>query len=164
MHRDIRLATKAILLASISWSSLGSAQQEATCDNIEFSAEIKERFPNAQAACVGIVERNGKQYAHFQARIVDVRGGQVEAQFRAPDGTYSRTIAFNPPADARVRIEGRSYRYSELSKDQELDVYLPPDRWEVALPQGEAGDFATAKDVKTVPLTEPAHAGDAKAQ
>ncbi|HEU4618943.1 MAG TPA: hypothetical protein VFV10_12955 [Gammaproteobacteria bacterium] len=160
MHRRICFATTAIFLVSISWSQIGSAQKP-TCDNITFSKEISDRFPNARDACVDIVERDGRPYAHFQARIENVRGGRVEAQFRAPDGTYSDTIAFNPPADARVRIQGRSYRYSELSQGQELDVYLPPDRWAVAVPEDPSGDFATARKVDTVPLAEPTQAADA---
>jgi hypothetical protein len=148
------IAATAVLLG-LSWSQWSFAQER--CGDIAFSADINNRFPNARNACVGIVERGGKPYAHFQARIVAVRGNTVEAQFKAPDGTYSKTIAFTPPSDARVKIQGRSYRYGELTRGQELDVYLPPDRWEIEVARDADPnvDFLTAQQVEPVPLTEP---------
>jgi len=151
------VGASAVLLAVL-WSQSASAQ--GGCGDIDFSDEIDRRFPNAQEACIEIVEVDGREFAHFQARLVDVRGDTVEAQFRAPDGTYSDTIAFTPPSDARVRIEGRSYRYSQLSPGQELDVYLPPDRWAIAVHDDPLADFTTAQSVTTVPIEEPAPADE----
>jgi hypothetical protein len=152
MFKRSSIAGAATLLA-LAWSQSSFAQVD--CSDIDFSSEIEQRFPRAQEACIDIVEQNGRQYAHFQAEIVDVRGNEVRAKFRAPDGTYSDTITFTPPAEARVRIDNRSYRYSQLSQGQELDVYLPPDRWEIAVHDDPVSDFATAQTVTTVPLSEP---------
>ena len=49
------------------------------------------------------------------------------------------------PADARVEIGGRQYRYRDLMPKQELNVYLPEGRWEVHVPHSD--DFATASAV-----------------
>ena len=141
-----------IALLGLSWSQPGLTQ--GGCGDIEFSDEINERFPGAREACIDIVERDGKTYAHFQAEIVSVHGRTVQAQFVAPDGARSRTIAFTPPSDARVVIENRQYRYSELGAGQELDVWLPPDRWEIAVPE-DSTDFANAELVTPVTLEEP---------
>ena len=143
----------AMTLLALLWSQAGLAQ--GGCGDIEFSDEINQRFPGAKEACIEIVERDGRQYAHFEAEIVRVRGNTVEAQFKAPDGTVSNPIAFTPPSGARVSIAGRSYRYSELDRGQELDVWLPPDRWEIAVPRDTSADFATAQVVTPVPLEEP---------
>jgi hypothetical protein len=146
------IGAMAIALIIISWSPPSVAQ--VGCNDIEFTSDITNRFPNARAACIDIVEHDGRPYAHFKARIMNVRGGTVEAQFIAPDGRTSRTIAFTPPADARVRIQNRTYRYSDLSPGQELDVYLPSDRWALAVAP-EPVDFAMAQTVQPVPITEP---------
>lgn len=135
------------------WSQAGLTQ--GGCGEVQFSDEINQRFPKARDACIEIVERDGKPYAHFQAEIVSVRGDTVQAQFKAPDGTRSRTIAFTPPSDARVQIAGRSYRYSELTSGQELDVWLPPDRWEIVVPQDASADFTSVEVVTPVELEEP---------
>ena len=126
------------VLLALLWSSSGVAQ--GNCGNIQFTTDISSRFPNAANACLDVVQREGKDYAHFQARIVSVSGSRVEAEFKLPNGEYGRTVAFTPPGNSRVRIGGSTYRYSDLSRGQELDVYLPPDRWEL---------------VSEVPLTEP---------
>jgi hypothetical protein len=148
-----RIGTIAATVIIVAWSAPGAAQ--STCGNIAFSSDISSRFPNARAACIDIVERDGMPYAHFKARIVRVSGNTVEAQFVAPDGTTSRIVEFTPPSTARVRIENRSYRYSELARGQELDVYLPPDRWAFAVAQDPV-DFAAAPSIEAVPLREPA--------
>lgn len=153
MPTPTHIAHVAGVLVALSWSQASIAQGD--CGDIVFIEQVSSRFPEAKDACRDIVERDGEQYAHFQARIVRVRGSEVQAEFRLPDGTYGPPVAFTPPRSARVRIEGRSYRYGELSSGQNLDVYLPPDRWEIALHEDPDADFRSAESVTTVALTEP---------
>lgn len=152
MKRLSGLISAATCLIALSWSQVGLAQGD--CGDIQFTGDIASRFPNARDACLEIVERDGRPYAHFEARIVRVRGEEITAEFKRPDGTYGTPVAFVPAADARVRIQGRSYRYRELSRGQELSLYLPPDRWEIAVTSADT-DFATAPTITTVPLREP---------
>jgi hypothetical protein len=147
------ILTSVPIMLALSWSQATLAQQE--CGDIVFTDDISSRFPEVQEACQGIVERDGRQYAHFQARITRVRGDNVEAEFRLPNGDYGRPVSFSPPPEARVRIAGRSYRYSELDRGQELDVYLPPDRWEIAVHEDPSTDFAAATNVTTISLSQP---------
>jgi hypothetical protein len=129
--------------------------QETSCRDVNFTGPIAREFPNARDACLGVQTRSdGRQYAHFKARITRVRGNTVDAEFKMPDGTYGREISVTPDPSARVRIAGRSYRYNELSRGQELDVYLPPDRWEIAVPSTE--EFAAAPTVTLVAVADPA--------
>lgn len=151
MHARTSIPTATAVLLALLWSAASFAQ--GNCGNIEFTEAISSQFPDAKDACLGVVERDGKQYAKFEARIVRVQGSRVEAEFKLPNGEYGKTVAFTPPSSARVRIAGTSYRYRDLSPGQELDVYLPPDRWEIAVPQEP--DFATAQAVEEVELTEP---------
>jgi hypothetical protein len=151
MHARNVIPTAAAVLLALLWSAPGSAQ--GNCGNIEFTEAISSQFPDAEDACLGVVERDGKEYARFEAKIVRVQGSRVEAQFKLPNGEYGKTVAFTPPSSARVRIGGTTYRYRDLSPGQELDVYVPPDRWEIAVPQEP--DFATAQTVEEVQLTEP---------
>jgi hypothetical protein len=152
MKRSSGLISAATCLIALSWSQVGFAQED--CGDIQFTGDIASRFPNARDACLGIVERDGRQYAHFEARIVRVRGEEITAEFKRPDGTYGTPVSFVPAADARVRIQGRSYRYQDLARGQELSLYLPPDRWEIAVYSADT-DFETAPTVTTVPLREP---------
>jgi hypothetical protein len=142
-------------LLALAWSSASIAQ--GNCGDIEFTGEVARQLPNAADACLDIVERDGRPYAHFEARIVRASNSEVVAEFRRPDGSYGDPVSFTPPSDARVRIQGRSYRYRDLARGQELDVYMPPDRWEIAVYQepGDDVDFESAAAVTPVALQEP---------
>jgi len=153
MQRSIGIVGVVVALLAASWSQ--SILAQGPCGDIVFSADINNRFPNARAACVDIATREGRQFAHFKARVTAVRGNEVQAEFKLPSGEYGRPITFTPSPDARVRIAGTTYRYRDLSRGQELDVYLPPDRWEIAVYQDPVADFATAPSVVFVALTEP---------
>jgi hypothetical protein len=156
MHKKIVLGGATLVLTAV-MSQPGFAQ--GNCGDIVFGSAITSRFPNAADACLDIVERSDGQYAHFQARITRVRGNTVEAQFKHPDGTYGRTVSFEPPADARVRIEGRTYRYRDLTRDQPLDVYVPPQQWGFAVQSEPEVDFADVEEVTIVPLADAQPAG-----
>jgi len=135
-----------------------STLAQPSCRDITFTGPVAREFPNARDACLGVETRDGRPYAHFEARITSVRGNTVGAEFKMPDGTYGRPISFSPDQGSRVRIAGRDYRWSELSRGQELDVYLPPDRWEVVVPSDPAQSFAAAPTVAAFAISEPAPA------
>ena len=61
-----------------------------------------------------------------------------------------------PDPDSRVRIAGRNYRWRDLSRGQELDVWLPPDRWEIVVPEDPEAQFAAAPTVASFVISEPA--------
>ena len=152
MKRNI-VGAAGVLLA-LSWAQSTLAQ--SSCNDITFTGPVAQEFPQARNACLDVVEREGREYAHFQARIRSVRGGTVEAEFRMPDVTYSRPITVTPDPSARVRIGGRDYRWRDLSRGQELDVWLPPDRWEIAVPEDPEQQFAASPAIAVFVISEPA--------
>ena len=156
MHIQIGIGGVATALLAVLWCQPGLAQ--GNCGDIQFTSDVTSRFPNARNACLDVVTRDGQQYAHFQARIRSVRGNTVEAEFKLPSGEWGRPVTFATDPDARARIQGRTYRYSELDRGQELDVYLPPNRWAFAVHEDPSADFVTAPAVTLVALQEPSPA------
>jgi hypothetical protein len=156
-------ARKRLLLGISATIALGIASapvsttyaQAPSCRDVMFTSEITDRFPNARDACLGVVEKNGEQYAKFTAEIDRVSGGRVDLKFLLPDGSYSRTFSFNPPSDARVRIQGRTYRYRDLNRGQQINIYVPPNRWMFATHTQESADFEepAVVAVSTVPVS-----------
>ena len=142
------------ILLVVSWTHSTFAQ--LSCRDLEFTGPVAREFPQARDACIGVETRDGRPYAHFNARIRSVRGNTVEAEFKMPDGTYSRPISVTPDPDSRVRIAGRNYRWRDLSRGQELDVWLPPDRWEIVVPEDPEAQFAAAPAVAALAISEPA--------
>ena len=142
------MKTNSLVAASLMVATLGAAQPASAqtgCEDINFDSTITDRFPEAQNSCIGVEMREEQPYALFHAEIVRVSGNTVSAKFRQPNGEYSETYAFDMDSDDRVEIDGRKYRYRELSRGQELDVYVPASRWEFHIP--EEGEFTVARTV-----------------
>jgi hypothetical protein len=154
MQTQIGIGGVATALLAVLWCQVGLAQ--GPCGDIQFSSDITSRFPNARNACLGVVRRDGQEFAHFQGRIRQVRGNTIEAEFKLPNGEWGRPVSFESNPDQRVRIQGQTYRYRDLSRGQELDVYLPADRWAIAVAQDPSTDFQNAPAVTLVALQEPA--------
>ena len=149
MKRTIGLLASLILSGSL--AATQSAFAQGGCGDITFTGPVASQFPEAKNACLEMVTRNGQQFAHFKGEIVGVSGNQVRARFKLPNGQYSKTYSFTPQSGARININGARYRFNELSKGQELDVYVPPDRWEFNLPETE--NFAAAPPADVVRIT-----------
>jgi hypothetical protein len=143
------------LLAALSLTgglaSAPSALAQGGCGDVTFTQQVLSQFPSAPEACQDIVTKDGRQFAHFKGEIVGTRQGQVRARFQKPDGQFTDTYTFTPPAGARANIQGRNMRFSELSRGQELNIYLPPDRFEFNVPETES--FASAPPTQIVRIT-----------
>jgi hypothetical protein len=140
------LAASSILLAGAAFSTQASAQ--GNCPDIDFASQLTQQYPNISNACLGVVTRNGEPYAHFMAEIDGVSGNRVRVKFRHPDGSYGPIQSVDTDPTQRVEINGRQYRYRDLSRGQQLDVYVPPDLWEFHI--AETQDFAQAEEVNIV--------------
>jgi len=152
MRKTIGLLASLTLLGGL--ATTPSALAQGGCSDITFNQQVLSNFPSAPDACKEVVTKDGRQFAHFQGEIVGVRRGEVRARFRKPDGQFTDTYAFTPPASARVNINGRNMRFSELSRGQELNVYLPPDRFEFDVPETETlADAAPAQVIHIVAIT-----------
>jgi hypothetical protein len=149
---SIRVLTTAAttMLLALGWSTASFA----ACENMEFIAEITDQFPEANNACLELVERNGAQYARFDAEIVRVRGAEVRARFKKPNGEWTGTYAFRPPPERRIKIQGRSYRYQDLGRGQSLNVYIATDKFEAVIPDDDT-DFVTTAAITTVAVYSP---------
>lgn len=140
-YNGMALAVSAGVLALGLAHQPAQAQQSA-CADVDFSTEITNRFPNVRNACQGIETRDGRLFAHFEAVIQGTSGNSVRTRFRRADGELSPEYSIEMPADARVSIGGREYRYRDLDRGQEIDIYMPGDLWEFHVP--DTDNFAAA--------------------
>lgn len=119
-----------ISMTAVPLLALAMPASAVTCDEVEFTAEITDRFPSAKDACLEVVERDGQQYVHMKAELARTpRGNHGVFRFKHTDGSFGPTQAIDLDPSWRVRIQGRNYRLRDLARGQELDVYIPPDRW-----------------------------------
>lgn len=142
-----------ISLTALPLLALAMPAAAVTCDEVEFTAAITDNYPNARQGCLGVVERDGQQFVHMKAELVrQPRGNHGVFRFKHADGSMGPTHAIDVPASWRARIEGRDYRLRDLSRGQELDLYIPPDRWAVHV---DAPDDEISETIILVTVIEP---------
>lgn len=121
------------VLLAMSFALAGNsalAQSDLTCADIDFSYEITSRYPDAMNGCLDVVEVNGERFAKMTVELVRTGRNSAVFRFKHPDGSFGPTQRAELDADWRAEIGGREYRISQLQRGQELNVYLPSDRWE----------------------------------
>ena len=129
--------TTAALMSALALSAFGStalAQDEdgtgLSCADIEFNASVIAQAEDIAMACRHVVELNGSKYAKTQVRLDRVQGNRATFHFVYPDGTRGSRHSIQVAPEWRALIDGRETRMRDLTRGQELSVYLPSDRWE----------------------------------
>ena len=145
-HSIVRSAAVLLLGFSVS-GQLYAQQQESTvpCSDLRFTSAVTDVLPNASDACLGVVEKDGRLFAEFKAEVVRNRAGTLRARLRRADGSWTGAYDFTPDMSRRINVGGRSVQIRDLQRGQQLNVFLPPDRFEIAV--------ADDDDVTTVPAT-----------
>jgi hypothetical protein len=135
--------------------------QEPSCSDIEWSSTVTSEYPSIADACDAVVERDGKLYARVEVEIQRVRGRTLTFKIINNDGSSGGSYKQTVDTSWRARIDGRSYRPGDLSRGQQLNVYVPSDRWAVihedeAVADGPDMEAAAAPVVAAAVLPETA--------
>jgi len=113
------------------------------CDDVNWSAEVTDVFPNAREACQGITLRDDVVYAKFSAKVVDANKDAVTIEFLDRKDKPVSRVKFAPPQDGTVMLRdsagtgGTKTAYSKLEKGSILNFYVPHNRWGLYAPPGE---------------------------
>ncbi|ARN75155.1 hypothetical protein [Oceanicoccus sagamiensis] len=102
-----------------------------SCEDIDFAPEMIEKYPDITKSCLDVVESKGTKYALVELELTRVSGRNVNFKFVHEDGSKSERYSIRVKPEFRAKIQGKSYRINELSKGQNLNIYLPGDRWEI---------------------------------
>jgi hypothetical protein len=155
------------LLAALPLSLVSIEARGASCDDIEFSAEVLANYPSAREACQEIVTRDGFQYMQVRGEVrTDTTRGS-EAPLRIYVRGLNETIEARPPAEMTYRIvnvqrQGRPPRVdrSRLKRGDVITVLIPISQLEdddtldeVAFAHAEPNRIAvvTAVEVEAAP-------------
>jgi hypothetical protein len=150
--KSIVLRTVTLLATVVAVAYLAHAQN-SECQNVQFSAQVLDRFPGARSACLDVIEHKGQQYAVFKAQLLEVRGNSLRLRVKGPDGKYGPTTTMTAKADRQVLIDGKPYPVRELAPNQELTAYVRVDSPQIAL-----APVTEAEPLEIFPLAEPAEA------
>jgi hypothetical protein len=131
-----------ILTTLLIGTTAGAQEMSAlSCDDFRPTPEAIERFPNLVGACEGIVERDGELFGLFRAVVRRVSISRVTLRLPATGKTF--TIA--PDPSQRVMINGRRTLMRDLTRGQEITLYLSVN--EFAKPNIETIAFVTEMNI-----------------
>ncbi len=113
-----------------------------TCADLNWSAEVLALNPDIAAMCQSVYEKDGSLYAKASIEVVRVRGNRMTFRPLHTDGTLGDSRSVQLDSAWRAEIGGRSYRASDLMRGQQLNVYMPEDRFALAIHDEDGPDDA----------------------
>jgi hypothetical protein len=147
------LALSAGQLMAQDTTSTGKVQSSTvTCADLNWSAEVLAANPDIASMCQTVYEKNGKLFAKTSVEVVRVRGNTMTFRPIHTDGTKGDSRSVTLASSWRAKIAGREYRASDLMRGQELNVYLPEDRFALAIEDVES-EFVVIETVTEMPTT-----------
>jgi hypothetical protein len=147
------LALSAGQLMAQEENSTGKVQSSTvTCADLNWSAEVLAANPDIASMCQSVYEKNGELYAKTSIEVVRVRGNTMTFRPIHTDGTRGDSRNVTLSTGWRAKIAGREYRASDLMRGQELNVYLPEDRFALAIEDVES-EFVVIETVTEMPTT-----------
>ena len=144
MMKKLAIATGMALSLSMGQAAMA---QTPTCADISWSATVLANNPDIAQTCRGVYEKDGQLFAKATIEVVRVRGNTITFRTLHTDGTRGDSRSMTVDSGWRASIGGRNYRASDLMRGQELNVYLPSDRWALMV---EDDDGMTDDDAEHV--------------
>jgi len=143
--------------------SLGMGQAMAqdaaapTCADLNWSAEVLAANPDIAMTCRAVYEKSGKLYAKVSIEVVRIRGNRMTFRTLHTDGGKGDSRSVVLDNSWRAEIGGREYRASDLMRGQELNVYIPEDRFALIVEDAddldEAAIVVIEEEVVEMPTT-----------
>lgn len=113
-----------------------------SCADLNWSAEVLAANPDIAMSCQAVYEKDGELFAKASIEVIRVRGNRMTFRTMHTDGSKgdSRSVVLDP--SWRAEIGGRTYRASDLMRGQQLNVYIPQDRFALAVEDSDGVDTA----------------------
>jgi len=113
-----------------------------TCADLNWSAEVLAANPDIGKTCSAVWEKNGKLFAKVPIEVVRVRGNRMTFRPVHTDGSMGDSRSIQLDSAWRANIGGRQYRASDLMRGQNLNVYIPEDRFALVVEDEDGPDEA----------------------
>jgi hypothetical protein len=147
----MRIPLTVAIIAAATFSMNASSQEmtQLSCKDFIPTEEARQRFPDLEGACEGIVERDGELYGLFRVEIRRVYGNRLTLHLPATDHTFT----VSPDPKARVLADGKKVHPRDLAERQEIRIYLSAKQF--ARPDVQEVAFVTESDfLIDVPVDE----------
>jgi hypothetical protein len=105
-----------------------ASDTKIACTEVKYSSEFLAKYPDAPAACIEAVEKEGKRYAKFNAKVFLTSSDRTTVELLNVKGDPLTTFSFKPGPDAAVNIEGKKTKFTELKKGETISFWVSEDR------------------------------------
>jgi len=119
------------------------------CDDLKWSAEVLAANPDIALACQGVFEKDGILYAKASIEVVRVTGNRLRFRTLRTDGSKGVPRSVTLDSSWRVNLSGKEYRLMDLVEGQQLDIFLPEDRFALTVlgsNETQASSIGAAQD------------------
>lgn len=113
-----------------------------SCADLNWSAEALADNPDIGKSCQAVYEKDGQLFAKASIEVVRVRGNRMTFRPMHTDGSKGDSRSIQLDNAWRAEIGGRTYRASDLMRGQQLNVYIPEDRFALAVVDADGPDEA----------------------
>ncbi|MEM1190802.1 MAG: hypothetical protein AAF933_02745 [Pseudomonadota bacterium] len=123
-----------LFFVCLSCSNLVQAQGSApTCDDLVWSAQVLAINPDIRKSCQGVYQRGDELFAKVTIEVTRVSGNRLGFRPQHLDGSMGKPRSITVPSTWRARLDGEDYRVRDLMPGQRLNVYVPEDRFALAV-------------------------------
>lgn len=105
-----------------------ASDKKIACTEMKYSSEFLSKYPDAPAACVEAVEKEGKRYAKFKAKVYLNSADRTTVQLLNTQGDPLTTFSIKPGPDAAVDIDGKKTKFKDLKTGEKISFYVSEDR------------------------------------
>ena len=113
-----------------------------SCADLNWSADALAANPDIGKTCQAVYEKDGRLFAKASIEVVRVRGNRMTFRTLHTDGGKGESRSIQLDNAWRAEIGGRTYRASDLMRGQQLNVYIPEDRFALAVVDADGPDEA----------------------
>jgi hypothetical protein len=125
---------------SIGTAFAADPDTKIACSEVKYSSEFLAKYPEAPAACIEAVVKEGKRYAKFNAKVFLTSADRTTVELLNVKGDPLTTFSFKPGPDAAVNIEGKKTKFSDLKKGETISFYVSEDRLQASELPGSTAD------------------------
>jgi hypothetical protein len=111
-----------------------------SCSEVKYSSEFLAKYPDAPAACVEAVEKEGKRYAKFKARVYLNSEDRTTVELLNVRGDRLSTFSIKPSPDATIDMDGKKVKFSDLKVGEKISFWVSADRLSASEQPGSSAE------------------------
>jgi hypothetical protein len=105
-----------------------ASDHKIPCTEVKYSSEFLAKYPDAPAACLEAVEKGGKRYAKFNARVFLNSADRTTVELLNVRGDRLSTFSFKPAPDAGVVNNNKLVAFTDLKVGEKISFWDSEDR------------------------------------